>query len=963
MNSWRLLYLLTLLALSSRLYAQHDQDYSKLSGLSAIQISSESGLPCNEVYRIVQDSLGYLWLATDYGIYKYNGNTFHKIALPESINDMAIIDLIQDSEGRIWYVPMNNQIGFIKNNSCIEYPYNDLINNTFKDNLIISFQIDNSNTIYLSSAKNYNLIINSDGKVLKPENQHRTKNSFGIYQSDDGSTYYSEYRSTANLDALHIEIDSITLPVPNGFINNRTDFNQHDEELFFWVNNHLFAKTNSNKIKQLTFNTEVNLVKRISDSSIAVLSSGAGIFILNNNFEIVDRSLKNELLTDIEVDMHGGLWISTYYNGIYHYPNSSIRKGGIPDELINSHLLDLDHLNQNELLVLNSENEIWQKKADNWKLIYKSKTDKIKFIQPIADSIIISSLNSSSLLVNGEAESSYAFSVYFSYFNSEGNLLVGSPSGIFHFDSLRTKLYNATPVTKSPVYHRLLTTDNREFFIARRGIIERKTDTWVENCCEVDSRVTCIAEWNGQLAIGTKTSGLLLKSLKETESNSPIKILDSHRINCLDSDSTNLYVGAEEGLYIINRNSDTSQELFSIREMNVRHGLPSNNITDLAVKNDTLWIGTTQGLRYMKLPFPKIERPYTVYFSDARLNDSISINDGHEYNYYMNTFTANFDAVILNEPHILEYRYKLSGLEQDWSITTNNQVKYERLNPGNYQFQLEARCQGSSWIPVSYSPKFSILKPWWNELWTQIIGLLILALLLYSLVIWRLNQVRKENDFTAALNRRMAESELLALRSQINPHFTFNVMSSIQSYLLNNDAESASHYITRFSSFMRHSLDDSLGFFTTLKKEWKGLETYVELEHMRFPEKFEYRFSDLSESKLGDIRIPAMILQPHVENAIRHGLVPRDSGGKLLITVSQNEKELVICVEDNGVGRKKTNQVHDDELHIGIKNVNERISLLKQLHQIDCEINIVDLVNEQNEASGTRVCLIVPLSM
>lgn len=206
--------------------------------------------------------------------------------------------------------------------------------------------------------------------------------------------------------------------------------------------------------------------------------------------------------------------------------------------------------------------------------------------------------------------------------------------------------------------------------------------------------------------------------------------------------------------------------------------------------------------------------------------------------------------------------------------------------------------------------------------------------------------------------------ELKSLRSQMNPHFIFNSLNSINSFIAKNDDRSANKYLSRFSQLMRRVLDNSKNDWIPLEDEIKTIELYLELEHLRFEEQFDYQFEveERSSSSLEMFKIPPMLLQPLIENAIWHGLRYLDSKGKLTVICSIKKNEMTWVIEDNGIGRLKSKAMKTDNQKnhqsTGMKNIEERIQILNVLHHTDIKLLITDLNSEIQE--GTRVVLTIP---
>jgi LytS/YehU family sensor histidine kinase len=238
----------------------------------------------------------------------------------------------------------------------------------------------------------------------------------------------------------------------------------------------------------------------------------------------------------------------------------------------------------------------------------------------------------------------------------------------------------------------------------------------------------------------------------------------------------------------------------------------------------------------------------------------------------------------------------------------------------------------------------------------------------WVLVAWRFRILRSQEREKAAQQQRMTDLEQMALRSQMNPHFIFNCLNSIQNFIINNKLEATNWYLTEFAHLIRQTLDNSDKGSITISNEIQYLKRYMELEKMRFGNSFEYVIKADPEIDKDFIRIPPMILQPYVENSIRHGIRHKKGNqGKIEVIFDQNDQELLCIVQDNGIGRKKAHElkstIHVEYQSKGMSLTAERINLLNRQFTEPISIEIVDLSDASNtEPAGTRVVIRFPIN-
>jgi hypothetical protein len=307
------------------------------------------------------------------------------------------------------------------------------------------------------------------------------------------------------------------------------------------------------------------------------------------------------------------------------------------------------------------------------------------------------------------------------------------------------------------------------------------------------------------------------------------------------------------------------------------------------------------------------------------------------------------------------YRYKLSGQGDDWiTLGNSNRIVFSNLLPGKYQLSVQASINGNDWSAFPAVLNFVVRPPFFRTWWFILLMLCLLFLLTYSIYKMRVRQVRKE----AELSMQMSELKMQALRAQMNPHFIFNSLNSIQHLVIKNESQQAFSYLSKFSKLLRMILETSDKPYILLEKEVEVLKLYLELEKLRFDSQFTTYFELEDEAEWADLKIPTLMLQPYVENAIWHGLLPKEGEKKLWIRVKVRDGYLLLEIEDNGIGRKKSGEIKSlqsvkYESRSTIINEN-RLNLIEERYRDFSRIEFVDL-ELGGRASGTLVKLTFPI--
>ena len=256
-----------------------------------------------------------------------------------------------------------------------------------------------------------------------------------------------------------------------------------------------------------------------------------------------------------------------------------------------------------------------------------------------------------------------------------------------------------------------------------------------------------------------------------------------------------------------------------------------------------------------------------------------------------------------------------------------------------------------------------LISPWLSA--GLVVGLILGVFALYR---YQMRQFKAREQLKTAFEKKLAHVEMSALLAQMNPHFLFNSLNSIESYIVSNQTKAAAQYLNNFSRLMRLILQHSRSDYISLKEEINALELYLEMEHIRFKNKFQYGIYIARDLDTENIDIPPMLIQPYVENAIWHGLMHKSdrSNGMLILEISRKEDVLYCVIEDNGIGRKKAQALAAQKRtprkrSMGMSITQDRMKIMSQLYNLNTEVKVTDLYRKNGEPSGTRVELFIPI--
>jgi len=450
--------------------------------------------------------------------------------------------------------------------------------------------------------------------------------------------------------------------------------------------------------------------------------------------------------------------------------------------------------------------------------------------------------------------------------------------------------------------------------------------------------------------LSSKGNGLLVwHSLTEQISRKPrtfyinsLHGLSSNNIEdiYLDKDE-NLWVASLKGLDKITFKEDLS---FQIRNYNTNHGLPSNDIYEIQMNDSLIFLSTGSGLVQFKEPeFNPISKKPDII--SAKL-DHVAFDEYKEFNPSNNHLELEFITLNYKMPGQIPYRYRAN--KQEWVKTEQTNIQLLDLRPNDYLLEIQSQNEDGVWSE-STTVDFHICFPWYQQwyfnLFLALIGLSIGYLFYKS----RINRLKEQNQ----TSQEIRELEKAALQAQMNPHFIFNCLNSIQNFIMDNEQELAMEYLGNFANLIRQNLKASVDAKITLDEEVAMLENYLKLEQLRFSNKFDYSISVHENLDILDIKIAPLLIQPFVENAVLHGMSNIRSDGQINIHFSTVKDKLLVKISDNGGYRtQKQKKKHKS---FGMSITQKRLAFINEIDNN----NISTITNIS--AKGTEVDVLIKI--
>lgn len=502
-------------------------------------------------------------------------------------------------------------------------------------------------------------------------------------------------------------------------------------------------------------------------------------------------------------------------------------------------------------------------------------------------------------------------------------------------------------------------------------------DNGIENNRQSANKLFCIYEDSqNNFWIGTRGNGLIKfdrKTFQFTSYTMNDGLPNNVVYGILEDDDKNLWMSTNRGISKFNSKTGT------FLNFDVTDGLQSNEFNAqsyLKSQSGEFFFGGMKGFNSF-FPSdihinPTIPNIVITGFKKFNIQQPLQIFDGDtiRLRHNDNFFSLWFSALDFTNPGKNKYAYKLENYNKDWTYVDAGRhfAEYTNVNPGTYLFRVIGSNNDGIWNTKGVHLTIIIERPWYKT-WFFKIGLLAgIVFFIWLIIVLRVGQIRKKHVMEKKMlhiEKQMFEFQQKALRLQMNPHFIFNSLNSIQSFILSNDIDLAVNYLSRFSQLMRLILANSSESIIPLADELQAIRYYIEIEQLRFENKFTYNIQvdpDIDEEFVG---IPPMILQPYVENAIIHGLIHKSTSGNISLEIKKTDNRINCIITDDGIGRTKAREIKKmsglNSKSRGMMITRDRLEILNKSSNEKHAVSVTDLYNNQSEPAGTRVELIITI--
>jgi ligand-binding sensor domain-containing protein len=942
----------------------------------------------NSVWAVLSDGRGIIWAGTSEGLNQYNKKSDQFTTFrPDSLNSGSIatemvVSLYKDHWGRIWVGTVDGLCMWNDSTGEFEKFYNNFEQRLPGANIIWSISetsegdlITGTNDgVYLLelSIKRFTRIMGAPGETKMAAWSVNTQQPGIIWSGTDRGLFHVDLSGRKSTGYLHDPND----------INSIADDNVwcllYDTCGFLWTGtNNGICKTRtiadnfrllSGKPNQsiVLSSSKVTAVLEDRNGNVWVGTDGGGLNCIrpvtcqNLIYNDSNSDLRNDYVYALAEDKEGNIYIGNYQGGLHKYDPRTGKfqafpmNTGEPNSLANKRVL---------ALLVDKDGIVWIGTRGSGLNRFDPVTGTFEVFQHSEDDP--SGFPANTVLSVAQ--------------DSSGRIWAGTQEGglaLYHPENKTFKTFKHMPGDKTSL------SDNNVWALK----IDQKGRLWAGTQGGLN-----VAENPGEnlhFRYFTTREGLknnfILALQEDTEGNIWMSSFSGlAKLDIKIYESAKAVKAIEGGLPFLN-------PLFTLYDMD--HGLQDlefNHGCSYKGNSGTLYFGGNHGLNYFSakdvqpssyappvlFTGMKVFNEYVgIYPHTSLVSDTIGELQRNEDVYslpvkitYLRELTlsyresvVSFEFVSLDyaNPRKNRYAYKLINFDENWNdMGDQNTATYTNLSPGRYTLEIMGSNSDGIWNPEVTALKITIVPPFWKTTWfialSVIFIILAICLALRMAYLIQRRKARKEKEFI--------ELQLKTIKSQIDPHFAFNAINTIASFIYSDDPDTTYDYFTRFAMMIRNILEDNEKISRPLKDEIEFVHNYLELQKMRFKDKFDY-FINIDPAILPETQVPNMMIQSYAENAIKHGLMHRKTGGILKIDVNRTGSCLTATIEDNGIGRAKAAQLSPDSTRKGFKIMEQIIELYRKLYHLEITQSVEDLVDEKGEPLGTKVILSISQS-
>jgi hypothetical protein len=928
--------------------------------------SQAEGLPSNMVFDIAQDHHGQMWLGHDKGLSRFDGKDFITYTHP-SMNGSAVSNVFEDSVGRIWCQNFIGQVFHVTDGVMMPEERIPVSGN------YAPFILTPQGSIVNAFGKQ---IVFYDQHKLTPQQMLTTHDHIGTTQLFNGNLWVLteqqllEFNGQNPVRTLNISPLSGFAAYEMGRVGDR--FYAFPKRTNAGVVYQVLPEMR--ELKRLPSDVVVQCVRTFGDSMLWVGTTD-GLFVLDRDLRpmLFDQPLlKGRSVSDVLRDRDGAFWVTTTDRGIFRIPDPTVVQWSPADDP----LTVFGHRDDGEGILIGTESgSVWELDGEHnqeLRLLIKASARHrvVSILRSVEDKAVLVASDRLYVHRNGkqvaakdgavkdmlrEGPDRYVMAVtgavkriHMSSPNAEWQTIeVGS--AMFRSTSMEKRVKDGTVQVATSIGIRQFGLNGQPTSIALNKDVIATQILWVGD--------TLFASTISQGILLLDTEGNIITSIP------PDSIGGTGAIGRMVLHNGLIYARTDRRIRIIN------PKTLAVGRVNTTFLGTNDLLSDFIIRDGMLYVASGQrviraGLHTplgpANLPELRIERLWS--------NDE-AVSMAHEVRlpHHRNSIRLDYTVPWFGDLNALEVRYRVNGGEWRSNDPMSRMLNLPYLSPGDYQVELQAVLPDGRRTTAT-AVSLRIIAPIYARWWFIALCLVLFAVGVYTLYRYRLRFIEGQNILIQEklkLEKELDRSMLASIRSQMNPHFIFNALNTIQSYIYLNDKPNAISYLGKFSSLTRLILEMSNHEKVCLRDEVEALKLYLELEKMRFEESLDIEIDIEPSIKVEQCFIPTMLIQPYLENAVKHGLLHKKENRsvRILFRLKPNDM-LEVTIEDNGIGRKRSAELNAKSSRhrpFSTEANQKRLEIMNKAIPEGFTVTYIDRVDAQGRAEGTTVILLMPL--
>jgi ligand-binding sensor domain-containing protein len=933
------------------------------------------GLAGATVYCITQDKDGFIWTGTEAGVSRFDGTHFKNFTTKDGLPDLEVLQIFSDSKGRVWMAPFRKSVCFYYKGKIHNQQNDSLLSHIHLRGNIDGFAEDAGGNILMQERTALHLV-GKDSSLIQYDSLDRMpiRECYAVSNSASGN-----FLAAADSTIIEFSGKKCIRSIRVRWLVAKSTLIAISPGMAVWSQSLATFAILPFSGKGIIHRPATKYYRYISfsivDDSLMYSNQLSGSLEYNINTGLTRKFLSGIAVSRVFRDQSGSLWFTTLGQGIFRLNSNELRT---------VRLAVGDEGRSGVTAIAKIGNTLWV--GDNHNYIYKLSLPDlaVRVSKPLvhfltSSVLFIDTMRGNRLLFAGNVGLAEGTpDLHFTRFcpgllfksavriNSR-QILVATIEWAGIFDLVRFQLTDTLWQERSTVVfyrkdtfyvgtlnglYRLVKGQSLQFLGERTPFLRKRISSLAESA----DGTLWIASSDDAGIIGYKDNRQVAAITRQQGLTSDIcRVLLVH--------NNILWVGTDKGLNRV----ELDKPGYPVTKYSSRDGLASDMINSLFVDSSRVYLGTSDGLSFFDEKKPVNGEGCRLYLLSLTNSGRERIADTANLiiPYTDKRVRLEFAGISYRSAGDITYRYRMIGLDSTWRETKENFLEYPDLPAGNYEWQLiainkfgnESRLLS---LPMEVSVQF------WKKPWFAVTAWLMSLALIWLLVSRRITHIRRQQREKERLMQKMSELENTALKSQMNPHFIFNCLNSIQQFIFAGNTAGANQYVTGLARLIRMTLNNSSRSLVSIEEEVDYLSSYLSMEKMRFKDKIDYLLTVDASIDQSAVLIPPMLIQPYVENGLQHGLANKPAGkGFIGIKINIHEDALIVTIEDNGIGRggaaaKKTIELPGYPSK-GMSLTEDRIGILNKLSGSNTRVEIIDLKDDTGAPAGTRIVIQLPL--